>query len=63
MEIDHEFIVTVTILIPLIQEGLLSVTSDSMCTKWLATPSQACPGKSVAMFTDHLDMTIAVDED
>ena len=35
VEIDHEILI--------IQEGLLSVTSESMCTKLV----QACPGKSV----------------
>ena len=41
-----------------IQEGLLSVTSEGMCTKyWLI----ACPGKSVVRWTDHPTMTIAVD--
>ena len=36
VEIDHEIISTVILLLPLIQEGLLSVTSESMCTKyWL----------------------------
>ena len=35
MEIDHEIIST-AILLPLIQEGLLLVTSKSICTKyWL----------------------------
>ena len=37
-EIDHEIISTVilTLLLPLLQGGLLSVTSESMCTKyWL----------------------------
>ena len=39
-EIDHEIISTVILLLPLIQEGLLSVTSESMCTKyWLTTCS------------------------
>ena len=38
MEIDHEIISTVILLLPLIQEGLLSVTSKSMCTKWLNMP-------------------------
>ena len=37
-----------------IQEGLLSVTSESMCTKY-------CPGKSVVRWTDRPAMTIAVD--
>ena len=39
MEIDHEIISKVILLLPLvIQEGLLSVTSESMCTEyWLTT--------------------------
>ena len=48
IEIDCEIISTVILLPLLIQEGLLSVTSQLMCTKyWLTTNSQACPGKSV----------------
>ena len=36
VEIDHEIISTVILLLLLKQEGLLSVTSESMCTKyWL----------------------------
>ena len=36
VEIDDEIISTVILLLPLIQEELLSVTSESMCTKyWL----------------------------
>ena len=36
VEIDHEIFSTVILLLPLIQEGLVSVTSESMCTKhWL----------------------------
>ena len=49
VEIDHEIISTV-ILLPsavFIQEGLLSVTSESMCTNYWLTAYQACPGKSV----------------
>ena len=43
MEIDHEIISTLFSSLSLIQEGLLSVTSEGMCTKyWLARP-----GKSV----------------
>ena len=34
-EIDHEIISTA--IIPLIQEGLLSVTSESMCMKYWLT--------------------------
>ena len=37
MEIDHEIISTVIILLLLIQEGLLSVTSESMCMKYWLT--------------------------
>ena len=37
VEIDHEIISTVNLLIPLIQEGLLSVTSVSVCTKYWLT--------------------------
>ena len=37
VEIDHEIISTVILLLPLIQEGLLSVTSKSMCTKYWLT--------------------------
>ena len=33
VEFDHELIFTVIILLPLIQEGLMSVTGESMCTK------------------------------
>ena len=36
VEVDHEIISTVILLLPLIQERLLSVTSESMYTKyWL----------------------------
>ena len=34
VEIDHEIIST-GILLPLIQEGLLSVTRESLCTKYM----------------------------
>ena len=33
VEIDHEIISAVIFLLPLIQEGLFSATSESMCTK------------------------------
>ena len=45
----------------IIQEGLLSVTSESMCTKYWWTACQTCPGKSVVRWTDRPTMTIAVD--
>ena len=45
-------------ILPLIQEGLMSVTSKSMCAKnWFSSLSRK------SMWTDHLDMTIAVDWD
>ena len=34
VEIDHEIFSVIILLLPLIQEGLLSVTSESMCTKY-----------------------------
>ena len=38
LEINHEIISMVILLLPLIQEGLLSVSSENMCTRyWLAT--------------------------
>ena len=59
VEIDHEMISAV-ILLPRfrcsIQERLLSVTSEIMCTNYWLT---ACP--SVVMWTDRPAMTIAVD--
>ena len=40
VEIDHEIFSTAILLLPLIQEGLLSVTSESMCTEyWLTAES------------------------
>ena len=37
VEIDHEIISTEMLLLQPIQEGLLSVTSKSMCTKYWLT--------------------------
>ena len=37
VEIDHEIISMVILILPLIQEGLLSVTSERMCTKYWLT--------------------------
>ena len=45
----------------IIQEGLLSVTSESMCMKYWLTACSNCPGKSVVRWTDRPAMTIAVD--
>ena len=46
VEIDHESFFSAILLFPLIQEGLLSVTSESMCTKhWLTAgdKNSTCP--------------------
>ena len=60
MKIDCDIYSLVIFLLSLIQEGLLSVTSKSMCTEyWLTAYSR----KSVVRLTDHLDMTITVDRD
>ena len=40
VEIDHVIISMVILLLPLIQEGLLSVTSESMCTEVLVKLAQ-----------------------
>ena len=48
VEADHEIISTVILLLPLIQEWLLPVTSERMCTK------SSLPGKSVVRLTDSL---------
>ena len=37
VEIDHEIIPTVIVFLRLIQEGMLSVTRDSMCMKYWLT--------------------------
>ena len=40
MKIDNEIFCMDIFLLPLVQEGLLSVTSESMCTEyWLTTSS------------------------
>ena len=44
-----------------IQEGLLSVTSESMCTNYWLTACSSLPRKSVVRWTDHPAMTLAVD--
>ena len=54
----------VILLLPLIQEGLLSDTSKSICTEyWLTAWSKHAQEKSVVRLTDHLHMTIVVDWD
>ena len=37
VEIDHEIFSTVILLLPLIQDGLLSVTNGSICTEYWLT--------------------------
>ena len=44
-----------------IQEELLSVTSESMCTNYWLTACSSLPRKSVVRWTDRPAMTIAVD--
>ena len=56
LEIDHEIVYSVILLrlAQIIQEGLLPVTSESICMKyWL--------GKSVVRFPERPAMTIAVE--
>ena len=45
VEIDHEIISTVILLRWFIQEGLLSVTSESMCTNYWLTACSSLPRK------------------
>ena len=56
VEVDREIFSTAILHLLLIQEGLLSVTSESMCREYgLITWF-----KTVARLTDHPVMTIAV---
>ena len=57
--IDNEIFYMVILLLPLIQEGLVPVTSENMSRKYWLT----CLGKSVVRLTDCLNMTITVDWD
>ena len=59
--IDHEIFSMVIHLIPLIPEGLLSVTRES--TVLVNHLVYAYPGKHVVRLTDRLVMTIAVELD
>ena len=45
VEIHHEIISMAILLLPLIQEGLLSVTRESMCTKYWLTAKSSLPRK------------------
>ena len=54
MEIDHGILSTFTLLLPLVQEGLVSVKSKRLCGKYWLT-AQA---KSVNGLTDRVNMTV-----
>ena len=61
MEIDHAMISTIILALPLIKEGQLSVTGESMCTStglWLRGLSLSREG--VKRLTDWLDKTFTV---
>ena len=53
----------VNLLLLLIQEGVLSVKSESMCMEYWLTALSSLPRKSVIRCIDCCDMTIAVDWD
>ena len=55
MEIDHETFSKVLLFLPLIQEGLLSVTRESICTEyWLTAQSKLAQEKRVVrLFRVH----------
>ena len=61
VELDHKIISTVILLLPLIQEGLLSATSESMCTKYWLNAKSGLPRKKVWLGEMTLEMTLAVD--
>ena len=46
VEIDHEIFSMVILLLPQIKEGLLSVTIESMCTKYWLTACSSLPRKN-----------------
>ena len=61
VEIDHEMFSTVILLHTLFQEGLLSVTSESMCTEfWFNTQSKLVQENSVVRSNNYLDIGIAL---
>ena len=61
VEIDHEIISMTILPLLLIQEGQLSVTGASMCTKyWLTAQGTKPPQEKVSRWTDWLDMTLTV---
>ena len=62
MEIGHEIISTAIPSLPLIQEVQLSVTGESMCTKyWLtALRGLSLPRNSLSRLTEQLSMALIV---
>ena len=55
VEIDSKIFFTVILLHTMFQEGLLSVTSESMCTEfWLTTQSKLVLENSVVRSTNYL---------
>ena len=62
VEIDHQIFSPVILLLPLIQEGLLSITSEEHSIL-VNHSSLSWPRESVVNYrlTDQFDMTIAVD--
>ena len=64
MEIDREILSAIILLLPLIHEGLQSVTSKSMCTDYGLTSWVKHAQEKCFRLTDHIDVTaIAVDWD
>ena len=61
MEINHEIISTIILLLPLIQEGCCQLQAKVYAQSTGLPLGQACPGKGVVRWTDRPDMTIAVD--
>ena len=45
LEIDHEIFAMFILLVPLIQDGLVSITGESMCTKYWFTAYSSLPRK------------------
>ena len=63
-EIGHEIFAAFIFIFPLIQDGLLSVTSESMrAGYWLTASCKLAHEKSMVRLIDTFDMLIAVDRD
>ena len=59
VEIDNEIFSMDILLLPLIQEGLVSVISESMCTKYWLNAKSSLPRKKCG----YVNITIAIDWD